>query len=144
MDAMTRQARIDRALALDDLELEEEGGCGGVRPGGRRHVRGLRAVQLRLGTTTASARPATRSRRREPARSAGSPGPAWSPASAGPAGREPEAYELEHRTRSRFEPGDTGWYLFGGGDSGPGAVGEYLARTLIYAMEGAAGLVALR
>lgn len=29
MDAMTRQARIDRALALDDLELEEEGGCGG-------------------------------------------------------------------------------------------------------------------
>jgi hypothetical protein len=59
-------------------------------------------------------------------------------------GQGPEAYELEYRTRSRFEPGDTGWYLFGGGDRGPGAAGEYLARTLIYAMEGAAGLIASR
>jgi hypothetical protein len=143
MNAMTRQARIDRMLALDDLELEEEGGCGAC---------GLEADDMCVACGQCNCdrhdncvRPA--GDEKPPARTRTVGGITWicvEPGLRWTSGQGPEAYQLEHRTRSRFELGDTGWYLFGGGDRGPGAAGEYLARTLIYAMEGAAGLVALR
>lgn len=134
MNAMTRQARIDRALALDDLELEEEGGCGAC---------GLEADdmcaccgQCNCDRHDTCVRPAGDEKPPPRIRTVG--GITWSCAEPGQrwtSGQGPEAYELEHQTRSRFEPGDTGCYLFGG-DSGPGTVGEYLDRTLIYAWRG--------
>ncbi len=144
MSTTRRDLAADLALFVDDLDLEEEGGCGAC---------GLEADQMCVACGQCNcdqhgdcARPTGDST--PPARvrivagvtwHCDQPGGKWTTA-------EPAGYELERRVRSRHERGDTGWYLFGGSEEAGQVTGfdEFMSRALIYAMADAADVIGRR
>ncbi|MFE9127770.1 hypothetical protein ACFYOF_20585 [Streptomyces sp. NPDC007148] len=144
MRTTRRDIAADLALFVDDLELEEEGGCGAC---------GLEAEQMCVACGQCNcdqhvdcARPAADST--PPARVRLVAGITWHCTQPGRRWQttEPAGYELERRTRSRHGPGDTGWYLFGGNEeAGQVTVsGEFMSRALIYAMTDTASVIGHR